>query len=354
MIKKLFATTTLAAFLLASTALPSLAHSQQSDFATGTQVSETSGFSGVPGVADGGPDLQRSRFTYQMDAGQRVTDFFYVSNVGTVPLDLIVYGADGTTTNDGSYDVADSTSPATDVGSWVRWAGGASQVRIKLGPGANASLPFTLQTPSNASPGDHAGGIAVATAPQGDGQIRIQRRVVTRLYARIRGNLTPNLTISNMQASYTPAFNPLDGRVTEHFTITNNGNISLKAVAFADVSGIFGLPLANQVVAPVSEILPGTSRDYSISVEGVGQWIFLNPRVKLAPDVDKDALNPGALTTISRDATLWEFPTTWFILILILGIGYFSVRMRVVKRRRQVAQWLEYTEAEARRKANSN
>ena len=342
------------AILLATASQPSMANGSTHPQMTGVSIPDTSGFSGVPGVPDGGPDLNRSRFTYQIDPSQHVQDYFYISNVGTVPLDLIVYGADGTTTKNGSFDVAESTYKSTDVGSWVTFGNGKASLPIHLKPNQNASLPFLMQVPSNASPGDHAGGIAVATAPQGDGQIRVERRVVTRLYARVRGTLAPRLTVGNVHAFYTPTFNPLDGVVTETFSIVNSGNVSLKAVAFANVSGFLGIPLGNQNVAPVTEILPGTSRDYTITISGVGQWVFLNPQVKLVPDVDKDALNPGALVTITRDTTLWEFPTTWFIILFIAFVIVFVVRRQVAKRRRQVSQWLEYTESEARRKAASN
>jgi len=164
----------------------------------------------------------------------------------------------------------------------------------------------------------------------------------------------PQLSVSDVRTSYTPAFNPLDGVVTESFTIVNTGNVSLKAVAFADVSGVFGIPLATESVAPVSEILPGTQREYTITISGVGQWVYLNPHIKLVPDVDKDALNPGALVTINRDTTLWIFPTTWFIIFVILAVVLFVIRMQVRRRRAQVQQWLAYTESEAKRRAANN
>jgi len=352
MTKKLLAAA-LAFVFAASIASPALAAASAAKMHTGETIPDTSGFSGVPGVPDGGPDLLRSRFTYQLDPGQHINDFFYVSNVGTTDLTVNVYAADGTTTSDGSFDVSASNIAPTAVGSWVAFSNGQPLIKVSLKAGAHASIPFTLTAPTNASPGDHAGGIAIATAPTGDGQIRIERRVVTRLYARIKGDLVPNLSVSNMRASYTPAFNPFDGVVTESFTIVNKGNVSLKAVAFADVSGIFGIPLATQAVAPVTEILPGTTREYTITIPSVGQWVYLNPKIKLVPDVDKDALNPGALVTISRDTGLWVFPTTWVIILVILAIIYFVIRTRIKSRQRQVKQWLAYADAEAKRKASN-
>jgi len=352
MTKKILAAALAIAFA-ASIASPALANPNTASFRAGETIPDTSGFSGVPGVSDGGPDLQRSRFTYQLEPGQHINDFFYVSNVGTTDLNLNVYAADGTTTIDGSFDVSNSQTPPSAVGSWVKFNNGKPVIQVALKAGRQASIPFTLTAPSNASPGDHVGGMVVATEPSGAGQIKIERRVVTRLYARVKGELVPNLSVSDMRATYMPAFNPFDGTVTESFTIVNQGNVSLKAVAFADVTGIFGIPLATQAVAPVTEILPGTTREYTISIPAVGQWVFLSPKIKLVPDVDKDALNPGALVTISRETSLWVFPTTWVIIFVILAIIYFVIRTRIKNRQRQVKQWLAYAEAEAKRKANN-
>jgi lipoprotein signal peptidase len=99
--------------------------------------------------------------------------------------------------------------------------------------------------------------------------------------------------------------------------------------------------------------LPGTTREYTITIASVGQWVYLNPKIKLMPNVDADALNPGALVSITRDSTLWVFPTTWVIIFVILAIVYFVIRSRIKNRQRQVKQWLAYAEAEAKRKASN-
>lgn len=331
--------------------IPSATFAQQNLSARGVTLPNTTGFSGVPGTPSGGPDLQRSRFTYQLQPSQSVKDYFYVSNVGTTPIDVFVYAADAKTTSNGSYELGSIDQPSVAVGSWVTFANHQSSFELRLKRGQSSTVPFTLKAPIDASPGDHAGGMVVTTRATGGGQVNIEQRVATRLYARIQGDLTPNLTISNFSSHYTPAFNPLDGTVTESFTISNTGNVSLKGIIDSRVSGFLGLPLAPDAAAELSEILPGTSRDFTISVTGVGQWVFYNSSIVLKPSVDADALNPGALTTLTRDSNTFEFPTTWFILLVILLVIIFVVRSSLARRRRQVRQWLEYTAAEAARKA---
>ncbi len=314
-------------------------------------IPSTSGFSGVPGDATGGPDVKRSRFTYQTEPGQSIRDYFYVSNVGTEPIDLRVYAADGSTAQNGSFDVGVATDQPKDVGSWVHFQNGQPQLDVHLKVGQSKTLPFDLTIPANATPGDHVGGMAVSTIASTDGQIKIERRVVTRLYARLGGTITPALSVSNMSARYVAAFNPLDGIVFEHFTLSNTGNVSLKAVVTTQVLGPAGIQLAPDVVTSVAEVLPGFSRDVEIQVPGVGQWVYLNPRIHLVPDVDSDALNPGALKAADKDIVFFEFPTTWFIIIVICLAFYFTIRARYRAKQKQMKQWMLFTEQEARRKA---
>jgi dihydroorotate dehydrogenase (fumarate) len=311
---------------------------------------KTSGFSGVPGLKTGGADTARSRFTYQLLPKQTVDDQFFVSNTGDTPLKLDVYAADATTSADGTYALKVAADPSTDVGSWVKFKSGTNLIHLDLKVGEDATVPFKLEIPSVASPGDHLGGIIVSTrAENSDGQIVIARRVATRLYARIRGDLSPLLTVTNLSATYLPSFNPFEGTVTEKFTITNMGNVSLKASAIAEVTGAFGLSLAGSKEFDVDEIAPGSKRDFELTLRGVGQWVYLHPSVKIVPYLEKDALDAGDLPTVNRDTFIWVFPTTIFFAALFIAIIAFAARSTARNRKLQVQKWLEFTETEARK-----
>jgi Bacterial protein of unknown function (DUF916) len=316
------------------------------------EAPQSSGFSGVPGSQGGGPDLNRTRFTYQLDPSQAVSDQFYIKNTGDVPLKLDVYAADAVTDSVGNYSVKTSDEKSIDVGTWVKFKSGANLIQVNLAVGQDATVPFTLNVPAFASPGDHLGGIAVATHPTAStGQIVIERRVVTRLYARIRGSLSPLLTVSNISASYLPAFSPFEGSVTEKFTIANVGNVSLRAKAVAEVTGPFGIPLTATRVFDVDEMAPGSTRDFELTMPSVGQWVFLHPTVTLKTYLDKDALSAGKLPEVVRDVILWIFPTTIVIVAVLILIIALVIRGSIRNRQQQVKRWLEYTEAEARRNA---
>jgi dihydroorotate dehydrogenase (fumarate) len=294
----------------------------------------------------------RTRFSYQIGPGQEVDDAYVVSNTGSTPQTYAVFATDAFNTEDGGYGLLDTDVIPSDAGSWVTFEGGATKLDVILQPGESKVVPFTVRVPADAGPGDHAAGMLVS-AVSVDGQVLVDRRVGTRLYVRVPGELQPTLTISSLSASYTPSLNPLAGDATVTFTVTNGGNVALAGDVTVAVKGLFGIDLAAPVNSQVEEMLPGSTRTVTTTVTGVGQWVFLNPSVTLVPTIEPDALNPGPLNRVNRDAVLFVVP--WALLALVViglaiwGWIWFSRR----RNDRRAQEWIEYTEAEARRKAGA-
>jgi len=99
-------------------------------------------------------------------------------------------------------------------------------------------------------------------------------------------------------------------------------------------------------------MLPGSSRTVSLVVPGVGAWVFLNPHVSLTATVDPDALSAGALPSAERDDTLFVVPWALLILLVVATVTWLLLRLGRRRDARKATAWIEYTEAEARRKAS--
>jgi len=317
--------------------------------AGGAWADDSDAIAGSP-AANGGVDQTRSRFSYQVDPGQQVSDEYLVQNTGTTPQSVTVYATDAFNADDGSFSLLDGGVAATDVGRWVSFDGGSEKVEVTLEPGGQQVIPFTVSVPADARPGDHAGGIIVsALSPAGE--VSVDRRVAIRLDARVHGELQPGLTISSITSSYTGELNPFAGETSLTISLQNTGNVSLAANTVAQVRGIFGIPLSDLVRTPIPEMLPGSSRSVTIVVPGVGPWVYLNPSVSLAATVDEDALPPGLLPTAERSSDMFVVPWALVILLLLAGFAWLFVRLSRTRDSARARAWVEYTEAEARRKA---
>lgn len=310
---------------------------------------DVDGIAGAP-AADGAVDQSRSRFSYQVEPGQLITDEYLVQNTGSTAQKVTVYATDAFNSEDGNFALLDGAKKPKDVGTWITFDGGATQVVIDLPAGASQVLPFTMTTPADAFPGDHAGGIIVSALTEA-GQISLDRRVAIRMYVRVKGDLQANLTMSSLAASYSGSVNPFDGKVSLTMTVKNTGNVALGATTVTNVRGLLGIPLSGDVNIEVPELLPGTTRTLTVVVPGVGPWILLSPHVTLAANVDKGALNAGPLPTAERETNMFVMPWVLLIVLLLIVVVVLILRFRRRTNDRRAQAWIEYTEAEARRVA---
>lgn len=313
-------------------------------------AADSTGFSASP--SDGSTvDPNRTRFDYQIDPGQHVDDYVYITNSASMAQTFTVSAADAFTGIDGAFGFFANDTKMTDVGTWVTFSNQEAILKITVPPAGAVVVPFTVTVPANASAGDHAGGILVSAITAGNGQVKLERRVATRLYARVRGDITPAFSIGNMVARYEPTWNPLDGTMYVSFSMQNNGNISLSADALTSVTGLFGIPLGSQQITKVPELLPGLGREVELKITGIGQWALFTPAVTMQATVDKGALDAGKLPVVRRDTTLVSAPISWIVIFATILTVWLIIRFRIKRRNHQMVQWLEYTEAEARRKA---
>ena len=312
---------------------------------------DTDGISGTP-ASETGPD-GRSRFSYEAAPGQQLTDNYSVSNTGTTPQVMRVFSTDAFNTEDGAYGLLDTDAEAVDAGAWVTFENGAKFVDVPLAAGESKLVTFTLTVPADASPGDHGAGIVTSvTSPQG--QILVDRRVATRLYVRVPGDLQPALTVGSISSSYQSTINPLDGTTTVTFTVRNSGNIALGGNMIVGVKTYLGISAAPIVRDELAEMLPRSTRVITMTVPGVAQLGYLNPYVSLAPTAADTLTNPGPLTVVDRDTVTIAVPWWLLILLVVGGAVYFFLRIRRRIDAKRAEEWVAHMEAEARRKVEAD
>jgi dihydroorotate dehydrogenase (fumarate) len=314
---------------------------------------DTIGISGVPSDAAGNPD-GRTRFSYSADPGQQVADHYLVRNTGTTAQSFTILSTDAFNDDDGEFALLETSAPPVDVGAWVTFENGANRLQFDLAPGESRVVPFTLTIPADATPGDHAGGIA-ASVQSPSGQVTLDRRLGTRMYLRVSGDIQAGLSIAGLTASYVGDWwNPFTGAVRVHYTVENTGNIALASNVTVGASTWFGIPTGGKQGDGIPELLPGGTRTYETDLPGIASWGYISANVTLNPFVegDDESKRLGVAAT-SRDTILIAPP--WVVLIalvLIVGFVLFRRWRRNVDAKR-AAEWVAYTETEAKRKAEA-
>ena len=109
-------------------------------------------------TVDGEHGTARPNFAYAVEPGTVLTDTMRVTNTGATALDLAVYATDAYTTADGNVGLLTNDEPPVDAGAWVT----ASTTTLRLDPGQQSDITFTVTVPADAAPGDHSAGIVTS------------------------------------------------------------------------------------------------------------------------------------------------------------------------------------------------
>ena len=275
----------------------------------------------------GRPDKSRTRFDYQLNPGQPAEDSVYVFNTGTTDQEITLYARDAFSGAKGEFLIQDQKVQPTDVGSWVSFVNHKSTYLVTLKPHGYVTIPFTVNTPTNATPGDHVGAIVASALTKGS-SLNIVRRVAVRLYARLSGQVSPRLKLSNLTVTNSAsALNPFDSSMVVSYDLENTGNTDLSADVAVQPTGIFGVNTADQVVTRITNLLPGSKRHLSQSISGITQTGLSGVSVTysgiLASSYATAYKPQGRL-----DTSAFSLPVAWLLwlgILLILIVGWILI-----------------------------
>ncbi|BCB84280.1 DUF916 domain-containing protein [Phytohabitans suffuscus] len=260
-----------------------------------------------------GPTV-RSRFEYGLKAGEEVSDWVAVSNLGTKALKVSVYPTDAFNAPDGGFALLPASEQPKDVGAWITLPRDEYTVPV----GKRVDIPFKLRIPGNAEPGDHIGGLIASatettTNEQGQ-QVNVERRIAARVYLRVDGPAQPAAEITKVDVQYDNPVIPFGGGdLTVTYQVANTGNVRFGGKARIEVRGPLGIRVANSEVIDIPELLPDSEIRISRKLAGVFPAGRLDAQVTVNPQVEGTALS------LTESRSMWAVP--WLIVIVLLLVA---------------------------------
>jgi len=280
--------------------------------------------------ADGHLGKTRPHFVYTARPGGRIHDALQVVNLSDRTISLRIYASDGLTTPIGGLDLLPAGTRPTDLGAWIKVA----RSKVTLAPQQRMRIPFVVHVPANAGPGDHTGGVvtSLVTDRASDG-VRVDRRLGSRVYLRVRGALHPTLRLSDVRVVHHGTLDPFSsGSATVSYTVTNIGNVRLGAHQSVRVSGIAGLLSRVDRLDDLPELLPGARVQRTVVVNHVWPGVHLSARLRLDP-VPGDDLPAIAVRPVEGEAATWALP--WGQLVVLAALVAVVFLLLVARRRRK-------------------
>jgi hypothetical protein len=293
------------------------------------------------GVAPSGPDGPNGReaFTYtNVVPGTRLADWVAVVNYSDVPVTLAVYAADAVDTANGGFTLAADSEKQSGFATWVA----LHQPTVTVPAGKTANLPFVLSVPTDATPGDHDGGIVASLTTvrknAKGGTVAVDDRVGARIYLRVNGPLHPALQVQDLLTSYHATANPFGGgTMTVRYTVANTGDVALAGSQHVWVSGL-GATLATDTANRAADLIPGQSIHETARLSGVYAALRLTAHVRITPTVPVGTapVTPApAPAAVVESTTVWSIPWPLLgVIVLVLAALWGLLRLRRRRRRR--------------------
>ena len=268
----------------------------------------------------------RGTFGYAASPGSTIDDHVALVNISGRPLQLVLYGTDAMNTPTGAVGYQSRGAAKTGAAAWLALPELNGSPTFTLPARRTLILPFQLRIPSNATPGDHTAGIALAllgkVAGKSTSNVTLEQRVVSQVHVRVSGAIVAKLAIENLHASYSGVIDPIGaGSVLVEYTVHNVGNADLGGAQKVTVSGVFGHASA-PAIAKLPDLLPGSSTTVTVHVADVRPAVLLKGTVRVTPIAQPGDIDPG-LTTYSASTSVWAIPWSLFgLIVLILGLGF--------------------------------
>ncbi len=270
----------------------------------------------------------RDAFVYDVTPGERLVDTVAISNLSVEPLTVAIYAADAFNTADGGFALALEDATQLGVGDWSSLATNLHTID----PRSRVDIPFEINVPADAEPGDHAGAI-IATAADETGtplrseavpgsSVTLDRRVAARVYLRVDGPLRPALQVTKISLKYEGPATPFQkGATSATYEVLNTGNVRLPVHTELTLGGPFDKSLAEGKARDFTELLPGGTVTIGEPLGDVAPWGRFTATVTLTSG------DLQVRRSVSSLALPW--PT---VLAFAALVGY-----RVIRRRRRAA-----------------
>ncbi len=208
-------------------------------------------FSIQPAQGSVGTAARGSYFTYTLGPGSGTDDQVVVTNSGSEPAELTLYASDGITSINGSTAFAANGETRSNVRSWL--TAGLSGMSVPAGQ--SLAVPFHVQVPVDAAPGDHVAGWVVEAPPRsavgGVGASVVERAGVA-VVVRVPGPAEERLTLGTI------CLNQETGSNYFETPVSNEGNVLTKADGALTLETKDGQEVFNRP-AEIGNVVPNDS-----------------------------------------------------------------------------------------------
>ena len=257
------------------------------------------------------------RFDWTIPPGRDASGAIVVSNLSPAPLTVAVYGADLLALGGaGGYAVSQRYQPTHGVGAWIR-----ASPTVTVAAGQERSVPFEVEVPPSALPGDY-GGAGVVEGPPTPGEgMSVETREAMEVLVRVPGARTTSARLGSLRVRR------VDGEVLMSAVLRNTGTTAFGYRGEVVLEGASALRISLTTRPAAARLLPGQA----VTLEAV--WRHPPRRAVVTARARAEVAPAGGLGRAVEDppVTLSFFP--WLVVLLaLLALGLLASVSRAARR----------------------
>jgi Bacterial protein of unknown function (DUF916) len=273
----------------------------------------------------------RGYYSFGATPGGQVLDHVAVINYSNQTITVSLRPADAVNTPQGGFAALPVNVPSKDIGTWIALP--ASDLTVTLPARSDEIVPFLIEVPKNASPGDHVGAVTATLqsfiVSKTGQRVRLLQTTGTRIFLRVSGPLHPGLAVENLKVRYTGTADPFGtGQAEVTYTVRNPGNVALGGRQTVSITGLFGSKHVAVRVPEVQLLLPGFSVKQAVRITGITPEIHETAHVSISPLYIPGSVQPPS-GPYTASASFWAIPWTLIAIVVVLAaLIWFLIRRR--------------------------
>lgn len=279
---------------------------------------------------------QKVKFHYAAKAGDTIEDTLHVKRkwiYGQEPtIEVEYHTVDAQMSQNGFISMSSELTTQEHVGAWTTLSQSSSTLAQE------ESIPFTIQIPENATPGQYIGGFVLVEkdneteTPENNGNFtKVRLRYATSVSIDVEGEINPEFAIEN--------FNPHIQNKELHinFDFNNKGNVVHKFQGYIEIKGLFS---EERIKITERKVLPG--EQITVTHEFGNLMPFIGPfDVILHIDTGANLADKAMNETFDAAIGLHYLPKTLIISLLFIFLAIYGIIYRLLKRWNTI--WVPHT-----------
>lgn len=301
-----------------------------------------------------------SIFVQTINPGELKSEGVKVINSTGEPKNLLLYARDSVRSSGGGFACKQLSEEPTGVGEWINFdisnleedivnikpGEAKNTIQINIPAGSEVIIPFNINTPKDASVGEHNGCVLIQEIKQNtsDAGVSLSLRSGIRVAVNIPGQILRKIEFLNFKVE------KKNKSIYLMPSVKNTGNVSVDTTAEVKVKYFFGLP--HRTFGGEFPVLRDEVYDFNFELKRPFWGGLYFAKAVFSYDSNENAsigVSSGEKLTKVKSDTIWFFsaPTIFGLIIeltiLLIAIFVFAIWRLNKKKQKWIKKWTDYT-----------